>query len=58
MDKIFVKIEKDGVTLVIHPSAVEDHQRVGWVVIEEGVALPKSSKGAKDEPTQEEPAPV
>ena len=42
MTENFVEMVKDGVHLVVHPSTVASHQRVGWKVVKEGVALPKA----------------
>lgn len=51
MADIFVEMEKDGEHLVVHPTTVEAHKRVGWKVVKEGVSI----KGAKvKDPDQDE----
>jgi predicted fused transcriptional regulator/phosphomethylpyrimidine kinase len=30
----FVKMTKDGETIEVHPSVVEDHKHLGWKVVE------------------------
>ena len=29
---VYVPVEKDGETIHVHPSQVEQHQRLGWTV--------------------------
>ncbi len=41
MAEKFVEMLKDGVHLVVHPSTVKAHQRAGWVVVKEVVAVEK-----------------
>jgi hypothetical protein len=31
----FVKVEKEGQTIQVHPGQVEQHQRLGWKISEE-----------------------
>ena len=39
MDDKFVKMVKDGVHLVVHPSTVKSHQRSGWKIVEEVIPI-------------------
>jgi len=41
-----VKMTKDGETIEVNPLVVEDHQRLGWKVVDED-----STTGAGDEST-------
>ncbi len=34
----FIKITKEGETIEVHPSVVEDHKRLGWKIVEEAEA--------------------
>jgi len=34
MAEKFIKITKDGETIQVHPSVVDDHKRLGWQVVE------------------------
>lgn len=39
MDEHFVKMVKDGVQLLVHPSTVKSHQRAGWTIVKEAVPI-------------------
>ncbi len=30
----FIKMTKEGETIEVHPSVVEDHKRLGWKIVE------------------------
>ncbi len=50
----FIKITKEGETIEVHPSVVEDHKRLGWKIVEEAEAKTKKEvevegKKKKDE---------
>ena len=33
----FIKVTKDGQEIEIHPDALADHKRLGWVVVEDAL---------------------
>lgn len=33
----FVKVTKDGEIIEVHPDALADHMRLGWVVVEQRI---------------------
>jgi hypothetical protein len=51
----FIKITKDGETIEVHPSALADHKRLGWVEVEED-AETESKPEPKPEPVKEKRA--
>lgn len=32
-DETFIPVEKDGAVILIHPLALQDHQRLGWKIV-------------------------
>jgi hypothetical protein len=52
----FVKVEKEGQTIQVHPGQVEQHQRLGWKISEDldGGEGPDANKTPGD---GEEPSP-
>lgn len=44
MSDKFVKMEKDGQTIDVNPSVVEDHKRLGWKVVEVPAEKPEKEK--------------
>jgi hypothetical protein len=46
----FIKVEKDGETIEVHPDALKNHLELGWVIVVEETAH------AGDEPVVETPA--
>ncbi len=45
----FVKMTKEGETIDVHPSVVEDHKRLGWKIVEEAQAEAKTDEEVKAE---------
>ena len=50
----FIKITKDGETIEVHPSALADHKRLGWVEVEPAVEV--ETVEPKPEPVKEKRA--
>jgi len=59
---LFVEVVKAGVHLVVHPTTVKAHERAGWVVVKEGVALAKGKsevdKHSSEKPSAQDDAPA
>jgi len=47
MAEEFVKMIKEGETIEVHPSVVEDHKRLGWKIVEEAQAEVKTEAEVK-----------
>lgn len=41
-----ISVEKDGVTIEVHPSALEEHVMLGWQVVEQAKPATKPIPGA------------
>lgn len=54
MSDKFIKITKDGQTIEVHPSVVDDHKKLGWAVVGEEAAEPEPSEAEAAE-TEESP---
>lgn len=37
----FIKVEKDGEVIEVHPDALADHKRLGWVEVAVAVEAPE-----------------
>jgi len=50
----FIKIEKDGEIIEVHPDALADHKSVGWVeVVEVDPVVPEKKAEPKSKPAVE-----
>lgn len=51
----FIKMTKEGETIEVHPSVVEDHKRLGWKVVEPEPVQDEPAAQPVPEPVQDEP---
>lgn len=46
----FIKVTKNGEAIEVHPDALEDHKRLGWVEVVDAESQPEAEKPAEEAP--------